>query len=172
MNSILVGFSKPKMKFPILSWMIRLLENTKYSHVYIKWESDWLQRDIVYEASGMMVHFKEGTAFEEHAETVHLFDVECGLESKKKIIQKCMDYSGNPYGLKQLFGILIVKILRIFGKDIENPFADGNKTWVCSEIVSELLEELEITFPVNQDNITPKDIFNGLSKIERVKKLI
>lgn len=173
--SIMVGFSRPKKhSFPIFSWLIRLIEWTPYSHCYIRWGSEWLERDVVYEASGTMVHFKEGKRFDDKVEVVHLFEIECSSDTRKKVIQKAMDFSGAPYGLKQVAGILLVKMARWIGCDLKNPFSDGNKTWVCSEIVAEILEELGVEFSVSKDNVTPRDLFEGLNsklsaKITRIK---
>lgn len=159
-----IGFSRPRSKFLIISWLIRAVERTNYSHVYIRWKSDWLDRDIVYEASGTMVHFLEGKRFDKKAECVHLFKVDCSDEARKKIIQFAMDNAGASYGIKQLLGIGIVKLMRIFGKDIKNPFSDGKSTWVCSELAGEALKELGHKIPICRDNLTPKDIFTILNE--------
>lgn len=172
---ILVGFSKPKNhKFPIFSWLIRLIEWTPYSHSFIRWSSSWLERDVVYEASGTMVHFVVGHKFDKKAETLALYEIHCSDEARRKLIQKAMDRSAAPYGMKQVFGILLVKLMRLFGKDIKNPFSDGSATWICSEVVMDALIELGITFDVHIDNVTPKDLKKGLdSKLgDRVKKII
>lgn len=159
MQVITVGFSRPRgKKFPIFSWIIRLVEWTRYSHLYIKWRSDYLDRDLVYEASGTGVHFIEGSRFNNKAETIHSYDILISDSTRKKIIQKAVDNAGAPYGIKQVFGILIVKAARLFGKDIVNPFADGSATWVCSEVLADMSEELGLDIGVHRDNITPRDI--------------
>ena len=174
MDNIVVGFSKPiNRSWPfgyVFSWAIRIMENTEYSHAYIQWSSDWLERDIIYEASGSTVHFVVGHKFEKTAKTVFKYEIECSSEAKAKIIRKAMDYSNDPYGIKQVFGILIVRIARVFEKDIKNPFSDGNATWICSEIVMDLLEELGIDLSINQDNISPRDIQNFLENNKQSEK--
>lgn len=157
-----VGFSKPKRRCPVLSWAIRLVEKTDYSHVFIRWKSDWLEREIVYEAAGAMVSFKEGKRFNKKSEIVHLYEIECSDASRKRVIQFAMDNSGAPYGVKQLLGLGWVRLMRAFNKDVRNPFSDGKATWVCSELVSEVLRELDYNIPIQSDNISPKDIFDIL----------
>jgi hypothetical protein len=168
MTSIIVGFSKPiNRSWPfgyIFSWTIRLIEQTPYSHCFIRWHSAWLERDVVYEASGTIVGFKEGLFFDHKSKTLYEYEMACSDDVRKKIIQKAMDLSGRPYGVKQVFGILIVKIARKLGYDIKNPFSDGQATWVCSEIVAELLKELDMNINVHIDNVTPKDIQLFLEK--------
>ena len=159
MEEIIIGFSKPKNnKFPIFSWLIRLIEWTPYSHVYIQWHSDSLERDIIYQASGTMVNFMGSKRFNEHVETLFQYKIKCSSEAKKRVVQKAIDLAGAPYGVKQVFGITLVKLMRFFGKDIVNPFADGSKTWVCSELGMEIITDLGLSVPVQQENATPRDI--------------
>lgn len=168
MDKLYIGFSKPKNnKFPIFSWAIRLVENTPYSHVYIKWHSDYLERDIIYQASGSSVNFMEGSYFNNKAETLYEYEINIPNKSSKIAKQKAMDYSNRPYGIKQIFGILIVKIAKLFNKEIKNPFSDGKATWVCSEIVANILIELGYNINISLDNVTPKDIYNFLESIKK-----
>lgn len=159
MQTVTIGFSKPKgKKFPIFSWIIRLVDWTPYSHVYLRWDSKYLERTLVYEASGTTVHFVEGSRFDKRIEVVHQYPIEVTDAQKKKMVQKAVDFSNAPYGIKQVAGIGIVKLARLFGKDIKNPFSDGSATWVCSEIVNDVLKDLGMDVGVHRDNVTPKDI--------------
>ncbi len=166
MFNLTVGFSKPKNnKFPIFSWAIRLVDRTPYSHVYISWKSDSLERTLIYEASGSMVHFLSGERFNKKAKVLYEYEFEISNELRKKLLQKAVDYAGASYGIKQIFGIVLVKIFRALGRDIKNPFSDGKATWVCSELVSDLLKEIGMDIGIHQDNVTPKDIQQYLEKI-------
>jgi hypothetical protein len=178
MEKIIVGFSKPSknIKFPIVSWAIRLIERTPYSHVYIRWYSDSLERDIVYQASGTMVNFVGMNVFSEHAEPVHEFEIECSKETIKKTKQFAIDKAGYPYGVKQIVGILFVKIASLFGKKIKNPFADGGRTYVCSELVAEILKEkFGIKIEEDLDAAGPKYVCSAMTEasktIPSIKKL-
>lgn len=159
MKSIIIGFSKPKNhSFPIFSWIIRFVDWAPYSHVYIRWNSKSIDRDLIYQASGISVHFLSGKKFDQKAESLFKYQIEINESLKYKTIQKCVDNLGSPYGIKQALGIGIVKLFRLFGKDIKNPFADGNATWVCSELVLDVLKDLGMKININADNVTPKDI--------------
>lgn len=165
MRKISIGFSRPKgHKFPIFSWLVQLMEGTEYSHVYVRWHSQYLEKDLVYEASGTMVHFTEGSRFDRKAETLHVYELQIEEEQYKRLVQRAMDYCGAPYGLKQVFGIAWVKLARVFGKDIKNPFSDGKATWICSELVNDLLMDLGMCTGISADNVTPRDIQEYLSK--------
>jgi len=165
MRTLTIGFSKPiNKRLPLFSWFIRLLEWTPYSHVYLRWKSGRFEKDLVYQASGTTVHFLMGWRFDKKAETLDSFEIEMSEELHSLLVDKAMNYAGSDYGIKQVFGIAIVKLARLFNKDIKNPFADGESTWVCSEIVKELIEDLGISIPVHRDNVTPKDIYNILKE--------
>lgn len=166
MKTLVIGFSKPKNKcFPIFSWAIRFIEQTPYSHVYVRWRSDKLERDLVYQASGTMVNFMEGSRFDNQAETTHKYELEISEYIKLKVVKKAVDNAGAPYGMKQVIGILLVKLARLMGKDIKNPFSDGKATWVCSEIVLDALKELGMEMKIHPDNVTPRDIKEYLSSL-------
>ena len=52
-SKITIGFSRPKNKvFPIGSWLIRLYMRSAYSHTYVRFYSESINRTLVYEAVG------------------------------------------------------------------------------------------------------------------------
>lgn len=57
MEQITIGFSKSKKFLPIGSWLIRAYMGTPYSHVYLKFYSQSLNRTLIYEAVGGGVRF-------------------------------------------------------------------------------------------------------------------
>jgi hypothetical protein len=152
MKTITIGFSKPKNKiFPIFSWIIRAYLKTPYSHVYIKFQSDSLNRDIIYEAVGNGVRFVGTNEWKKHAEEVKSYELnikECNYVS---IMQYCIDHSGQKYGLAQNVGIFLADVFNWKN----NPFRAGKN---CSELIAEILqvEGYKFTKPLNL--VTPKDI--------------
>lgn len=161
MKKLYIGFSKPRnKKFPIISWLIRLFENTPYSHVYIRWNSDYLERSIIYQASGSSVNFEEGRNFIKKNEILTEFELLVSEDIEKNIKQKAMDLCNISYGIKQISGLLLVKLFKLFNKNIQNPFSDGSATYVCSELVADLLIVTDFESDKSLDNITPKDIYN------------
>src|SRR5690349_251313 len=105
MKTIAIGFSRPK-KFNILSWLIMKVQRTEYSHVYVRFHSDSLDRDLIYQASGLQVNFVGGTLFKDHHLTVKEFSLSVTDETYKNTLQFAVDKAGMPYSIKQLFGIL------------------------------------------------------------------
>ena len=163
-----IGFSKPKKLFPILSWLIRLFEWTPYSHVFVRWHSLGADADIVYQAGGTSVNFMAGRIFDSKAETVYEYEIEVDRETYKKLLHYCMTNAGVDYGIKQVFGIALVKLFRLK----KNPFADGKKSQVCSELAGNIIENLDMgDITIDLDVAGPKDIEKFLESSDRFKKL-
>lgn len=161
MRKVYVEFTRPKgKKFPVYSWLIRAVEGTPYSHVRIKWEST-SGVELVYEAGGSSVRLIGEIAAPNHqVEVMYSKEFEVTSEQYRKLI-RLFRYAGVDYGIKQALGILVAKI---FGMK-KNPFAQGRKSQVCSELVVVFLEEvLGYEVGLNLDLAGPKDIYDWLSK--------
>lgn len=77
-------------------------------------------------------------------------------EQKNKILQYCIDTVENPYGTLQLIGMGIARLQKVITGKGKNPFRDGERSQVCSELVGRILriigmdiqeEDLEIEGP-------------------------
>lgn len=121
MRRIVIGFSTTK-EFKPFSWAIRAVLGTPFSHTYIKFKSDKFDRVLVYQASGTMVNFMEEKRVLETHKIIQEFEFEVSDEVYTKTIQFAIDKSGVPYGMSQIFGILYVKALGLFGIKAKNPF--------------------------------------------------
>lgn len=158
MKKIIVGFSRPK-KWNILSYLIMKFQRTNYSHVYVKFRSESLNRDLIYQASGLQVNFVGSSLFYEHHIVVGEFELEISAEIYKKTLQFSVDKAGSPYSMKQLFNILLYTFT---GKSI---LKDGRNAYICSELVGEILSDnFKIVIDKDLDIVTPKDIYKILSK--------
>jgi hypothetical protein len=167
MEKIIVGFSKPKSWKPF-AWLIMKGYGISYDHVYIKFYSDSYDRDIIYQASSTMVNFMSPQIFIKNNEIIKQFEFNLSEETNIKLIQYCIDNAGTPYGIKEVFGLIWVRINELFGKKILNPFRDGKKTFVCCELAAIILKEfLNIEIKEDLDTINPKELYE---LIESVKK--
>lgn len=170
---IRIGFSKPKNKFfPIFSWLIRAIERTSYSHVYLQWDSEFAGSTITYHAAGHSVHFLGLKLFKKSINPIHIFELDISREQYKELLNYCFENSGTDYGIKQIFGIAYVKFMGLFGKRVKNPFADGEVSQVCSELAGYVLSDiLNKDFNIDLDIAGPKDIFQFLvySQIRQLK---
>lgn len=158
MESLFIGFSRPKAKFVPYSWIIRLLQWTKYSHVYIRIPSLSLERDLIYQASGSKVNFIGVKKFKDEEVVVKEYALQVSADTKKKILQYAIDNAGASYGMKSAVGVSWVIVNSYFGRKIPNPFKDGQKTFFCDELAGYIIQETGIEVPFNPENVGPKQI--------------
>jgi hypothetical protein len=166
MNNIIIGFSKPK-KWKIFAWLIMKGYNIPYDHVYVKFHSSRYDRDLIYQASGTMVNFMSSSVFYNNNDVIKEFSIETNDEGKIKVMQFAIDNAGKPYGIKEAFGLALVRILDMISITIKNPFADGGFTYVCSEMGWYILEKIRNNIKIDKDpdDITPLDLYNILSNL-------
>lgn len=140
------------------------VDQSNFSHVSISWKSSYLEREIVYQASGLAVNFCEGARFRQEHEIIKELTFSISEDTQKKVIQFAMDRAGVPYSIKQVFGIAYIKLLKLFKINENNPFSDGRKAYVCCELVAEILKEL-LNFDIkdNLDNLTPRELYQLLT---------
>lgn len=164
MEKLIVGFSKPK-KFKLFAWIIMHGYGTPYDHVYMKFHSTVYDRDIIYQASKMMINFMGTQVFESENEIVREFTIDISTENKVKLMQFAIDNAGKPYSWKEAFGIGLVKFCSLFGKNITNPFREGNNEYVCSVLAECMLENcLGKDIPQNFQDASPEDLYKYLEE--------
>lgn len=158
MDSITVGFSRPKSGFQPFSWLIRLVTWSPVSHTYIKFYSKTYQRWIIYQASGSKVNFIGAVAFD-NAELVYKeFEIPVSTDTKNKTVEFAIDKSGLPYGMLQIVGIGWVLVAKLFGKNVSNPFY-STSSYFCSELLSTILNEIiDNKEDLNPGTATPADV--------------
>jgi hypothetical protein len=136
---IYIEFTRPKGFFPVISWLIRLFQKTEYSHVRLCWAGFRGQVPVIYEASGAGLKFIGPIgALRKPVHVVSRFPLDLTGEQYRELVRLCMSYAGIKYGHLQILGIALVCL---FGLK-KNPFADGKKSQVCSEIVGYLLADI------------------------------
>jgi hypothetical protein len=156
MRKVVIGFSKPKSKFPVGSWLIRLYQGTSFSHTYLKFYSRSLDRLLVYESVGKVgVRFIGNKRWETHAIEVESFTITLKTLNNVKLMQECVDNEGEDYGFCQNIGVVIADILNLQ----KNPFKKGKN---CSELISEILQDEGYTLPKEPNLMTPKDVYDLL----------
>jgi len=153
-RKIIIGFSTPK-KFKLGSALIRLFENSDYSHIYIKMESSpksSLPFAKVFQASHGNVN---AVAYDVFKESNHIFyEYEIDIEDEKyyEIATWLWYQLGKPYGFSQLLGIA-------FKVKLSNNREDR---FICSELAGMILK----TF-LNYDISKSLD-YIGLNDIKKI----
>jgi len=155
MTTLVVGFSKRK-GFAPLSWVIMLCEGTKFSHTFIHVYADSIERDLIYQATGSGVHFVGRKAFDECAEVIESYPIQISEEDKKKLLQWSVDNAGKPYGYWQIVGLGLIRLAKLIGLRIKNPFSNGDKAYVCCELVVAALKHLGMKGPDQLDQVDLK----------------
>jgi len=167
-TNIRIGFSRPRSKWALISWAIRLIERTPYSHVYVEWEILDYRVHTVYQASGSKVNFMNHNIFREHHETLYLFDFEISEKKKHELVKWALMNVGTRYGMMQIVGIAYVKFMHMFGKRVRNPFGFGRTSQVCSELAGIVLKDfLGHEIQTDLDVVGPRGIFDFIRKIKK-----
>jgi hypothetical protein len=161
---IIIGFSKSK-GFKPLSKAIMYVEDTNYSHTYIKLSNRHFNDFDIYHASkGMVNHMVEKTFLEEN-EIVKEFSIPIDIEKKKEVINDIRYKLGKPYSKITMLVLFFVNILRRF--NISTDFIkiiDGEEAYICSELVVRILKANNIIdLDINLDKATPKQIMQILN---------
>ena len=156
MKTITIGFSRPK-KANILSSTIMWFDNTDYSHVFMSFKSESLNRTLIYQANRYGVYFEGLKIFTDNNIVVKSYDIEISDESHTKLLQKCVDMSGLHYGFLQILGLGIERTLGLIGIKTKNPIQDKN--YICSELIATLMKEcLNIDVPEDYNEVSPHDL--------------
>jgi hypothetical protein len=143
--TVSVGLSKPKKK-KIFSKILMLIEGTNFSHVFVSWQCEFIDRRKVYEAVASGSRKISNVRFKEDSEVVAIYEFEVDEECLRKIDQYTHDESGTPYGFKHLVGIGIMRIKNFFkrlaGKkeNATNPFRDRHYSQICVEAGAYVIE--------------------------------
>lgn len=152
MEKIYIGFSYHKGA--VVSELIKFVEGSKYSHVYIRRQSKY--GEYVYQASGLQVNFMNIDIFKVNNIIVEEYEFELPDDKKEKLISFFMQYCGTNYGLTSLFKILAVLAFQRLGRKLKLK-GDGKETFICSELGALFCEEIiGIIIDEDLDFITPK----------------
>lgn len=150
---VTIGFSTSKRWNPF-SALIKTWWDTDYSHVYLKWSTPW-GFDEVLEASGMAVRMREATKWEKSQNVIQEYDFTVTKEEFDAIMRQLRPLTGTPYGWVQCLGIAAAEAFNLK----KNPFSDGSRSLVCSELAYQFLVILGLAPKTrNTDLINPKDI--------------
>jgi len=170
MRHITIGFSRPK-ESNVISNLIMKAQGANFSHVYMSFKSNSLDRTLIYQANRSGVWFIGKDRFAEHNEVVDYFVLSLTEEQYKIALQACVDLSGLKYGFLALTGIGIEKLLRLLKIRSKNPLVQKNR-YICSKLIGFILEIIGIDVPEDLDEVTPKDLHSLLLGFEGPIKVI
>lgn len=153
---IIVGFSTPK-GLKLGAFLIRLWTKSKYSHVYIRFESSNKKIPLnVYHAAKGMVHFREYEKFKHDNNIIKEYEIPITAEDRVDLLVNSMKLSGEVYGYFELLTIFLMDILNYF--NIKVKTYDG-KGYICSELIGFLMIKiLKVCFTKPTYLLKPLDI--------------
>lgn len=154
MEKIYIGFSTHNGN--ILSKTIEMIEESKYSHVYIRRTSKY--GEYIYQASGLSVNFMNIDIFKQHNTVIEEYEFELLDEKRDKLVSFFIKYAGASYDIGLLFKILIIIIAK--RANINLTFKGNNtQKFICSELGAFFCEMiLDIPISVDINFITPKEL--------------
>lgn len=161
-ETVTIGFSKSRKKLPIGSWLIRAYMGTPYSHVFLKFYSETLDRELIYEAVGGGVRFIGSEQWKKHAVEVASFKVDLVKDNRVSLLQYCIDHAGENYGFLQNLGIPLTSLFNLGS----NPFQSGTN---CSEEVYKVLLLSGYPKTKKKDLVTPRDVYEILQQKQILK---
>jgi len=139
---ISIGFSTPK-KTKISSALIKFWTGKPYSHVFITWKSEKLNRTLVYHASSGSVHFLSIDSFKKNNNILSMYNLNIDNEQYLHLVRKCIDLAGERYGYLELLKIVINDVCALINIDCKMI---NNRGYICSELLGELLSDLGAKF--------------------------
>jgi len=168
MKTIIIGFSRSTVKFPIFSWLVQVYQGfTPYSHCYIKLITtpSLPSNTILHAAEGQVCQYSE-TAFLTRNKIIKEFLIDVPDNIYEKLKREYFhEKSGESYSILQNIGLVYARFFRT-----SNPFTNG---WNCSEYAAEILKYI---YPnkfayLDGNKVTPKDIYIFLMGKENEREL-
>jgi hypothetical protein len=166
MKQITIGFSKACTTFPIFSWLIMLVQKTPYSHVYLKYQDEFLGQTMYFQASHSLVNSMSAPVFLAQETVYKEFTFNVSDASFLAALQFAANQAGKPYGVLEICGLAIADFALLFGIKIQNPFKDAGQTWICDQLQAALLSTCEnVQLPMPLNDMMPKDVYNLVSTL-------
>jgi hypothetical protein len=156
---IYVGFSDRK-KWAIGSAAIKWYQGTDYSHTYIRFVDTETGKDVVFQASFGWTNLISWENFQKDNDVKFEKSFNIGKDQSLKLRNWVIDNLHKKYGYATLLGIILCDKFSICGIG-----DDDTKRFICSELVSEILDILNIIDLPNKDYVTPKQLFEIINKI-------
>lgn len=150
MKSIIVGFSSHK---GIFSWLIRAISRSKVSHTYLRVPVPEYADNMVFQASGLQVNYCNYDVFQQKSEVIEEYEILVDDATYEYAELFRITEAGKPYSLLTVIGFLWILSMNGIKIKAENPFADGQKSYICVEVVANCLGLINIG-----EKTTPEDL--------------
>jgi hypothetical protein len=142
MDSITIGFSRPKSGFHPFSWLIRLAYWSPFSHAYVKFDIPKIG-NVIFQASGMKVNLIGEDLFNSKEFIYEEFALPITKKRKIELVKFAVGQLGKPYNVVGILGMVYVRAGQLFGIHLNSPFPYTGSSDFCSEVVAHILETYE-----------------------------
>lgn len=150
MKTLILGFSSHT---GIFAWLIKKVTASHVSHAYIRIPNFHGTDDMVFQASGLAVNYCNYEYFITKTKVVEEYEMQVSDEQYEKAMTLMAKAAGKPYSMREIYGYLYVLFMREYRyKRVENPFGDGDKSYVCSELAAESIGAKD------PESMTPEDL--------------
>lgn len=177
-KTIIIGFSRPqkwKIFAELIMWWDKNYEGAtvRMSHAYTRFLSRAWERDFIYQAAGTKTHFTGSCWFEKENVVVEEYLIPVSVDAEATFGKTCVDREGRPYGMKQIFGNILINVVRIATLNqvrMSNPLADKEESVTCLEEMGWLLaEHFQIEPPKNLESISIWEFRNFVAGLPGVQ---
>ena len=166
MKQFYIQLTRPNKGFKALSWLIRKILRTDYSHVIVRWFGAKDKVEIVWEAAGSSIRFLGPIAHDKKYVVIKEYAVDITPTEYSKLIEYTHKYAHVDYGKLQLIGMLIARIFKMK----KNILSKGEAEQVCSEAVAGLLKFVKgWDIDINMDVYGPDALDKWLEKKTKEK---
>lgn len=150
MKTLIVGFSS---HYSIFSKLIRVITASKISHTYIRILNFYGAEDMVFQASGLTVNYTNYQYFQRKSKVIEEYEMQVSDKQYDTAMTLMSKSAGKPYSMPEILGILYVLFMREWMKKcVKNPYRNGDKSYICSELAAECLGLW------NTEAMTPEDL--------------
>jgi hypothetical protein len=173
MKKIIIGFSTSIKPFAPICWAIKQYQGTNYSHVYLRVQDSETLQQMIYQATGIGINCIYSQNFLQNNKIVAEFSIEIEDSIFLKIKEFINEQLGKPYSHLQYIDILLSDVYAFFDKQYKPKFSDGENSYICSEFIAYILEEISPKFmiPKRFDLIKPRDIYPFLLEHKEFKQI-
>lgn len=135
MTTLKIQFTRPAKGIKVLSWVIRKVLHTEYSHVLARWFGAKGKIEVVWEAAGSSIRFLGPIAHKNKYIIVKEYSIVLDKNEYLKLIEYTHEFAHVNYGKMQLIGMLFARVFSLK----YNPISQGKSEQVCSEAIAGLL---------------------------------
>lgn len=160
MKTMYLGFSTASAWKPA-SAAIRWWWGVPYSHVYLRWSTPW-GFDEILEAASSHIGMVEQRTWSHKNKMIKEVPFNITHEKWNRVMREIRSRTGTPYGYGQFLQIALCELLKLD----KNPWGDGKRTYVCSEVAIDFLTIVGADVSsLDRDRVSPKDIYDFVERL-------